>query len=94
MKKKPTKKSTNQKEIDAFINKAEQPSKDNSYPWQHQDVDDFTVKPFNLKLPESYAIKLDYLVKNTVPKTSKQSFLLQHLLPLIDAELKKRDLPH
>lgn len=92
MKKNPRQNSAQQK-IDSFVNKAEQPTQDNSYPWQHHDVDDFTIKPFNLKLPESYAIKLDYLVKNTVPKTSKQSFLLQRLLPLIDAELKKRDLP-
>ena len=93
MKKKPSQKKSQQQAIDTFVNKAYQPNKDNSYPWQQQDINDFTVKPFNLKLPESYAVKLDYLVKNTVPKTSKQSFLLQHLLPLIDAELKKRNLP-
>lgn len=93
MKKKPSQQKSQQQAIDTFVNKADQPTQDNSYPWQQGNVDDFTIKPFNLKLPESYAIKLDYLAKNTVPKTSKQSFLLQRLLPLIDAELKKRDLP-
>lgn len=63
---------------------------DANYPWQN--VEDRT-QVFNLRLPASYAAKLDYLVKGTMPKRSKQLYLLERILPLLDEELKKRDLP-
>lgn len=80
-------------EIEAFVSGAEKQTESNSYPWQTSNIDDSQVKVFNLKLPESYAEKLDFLVKKTVPKTTKQRYLLERLLPLIDEELKKRNIP-
>lgn len=96
MKKKPNtvkKTAKEQKNIDAFINGAEAKAEANSYPWQSSGIDDSTTKVFNLKLPESYSEKLDFLVKNTVPKISKQRFLLEKIIPFLDEELKKRNLP-
>jgi len=84
---------TKANEIEAFVSGAEKQTEANSYPWQASDIDDSQVKVFNLKLPESYAEKLDFLVKKTVPKTTKQRYLLERLLPLIDEELKKRNIP-
>ena len=96
MKKKPTKKQNpadEKKQIDDFINGAEKKTQANSYPWQSSTIDDSKTKVFNLKLPESYSEKLDFLVKNTVPKISKQRFLLEKILPFLDEELKKRNFP-
>lgn len=94
MKRKPSpipKAQTDEKKIEEFLQGAEHKPDTSKYPWQG--VSNSTIKVINVKLPESYAKKLEYLVKNTVPKVSKHHFLLERVLLSIDEELKKRDLP-
>jgi len=98
MKKKPaspSKSSNEEEKLNEFLHGAETIIEENTtcYPWQEENVDDFSTKVFNLRLPESYALKLDYLAKQSMPKVSKQHFILERLLPLLDEELEKRNLP-
>ncbi len=94
MKKKPSSASdaaTDEKRFEEFLQGAEQKTDTPKYPWQG--ASHSTIKVVNVKLPESYAKKLEYLAKNTVPKVSKHHFLLEKVLASLDAELKKQGLP-
>ena len=56
-----------------------------SFPWEDPKVRDDVFKPFNLRLPEEYYLKLDYLSK--IKKESKQRICLDILLSEIDRKL-------
>lgn len=63
------------------------------YPWKEKKFSPEDIRKLTLRLPEEYSLKLDFLVKNTIPKTTKQRFFLEKILPLIDKELEKRNIP-
>ena len=57
------------------------------YPWEEPPVRQDVTKVFNLRLPESYLLKLKYLAEHT--PDSRQQFCLKVLLPAIDAQIEE-----
>jgi hypothetical protein len=57
------------------------------YPWELPGVREDVVKSVNLRLPEPYIIKLQYLSDTTYK--SQQIIIREVLLPAIDAYIKK-----
>lgn len=55
------------------------------YPWEAEHVRDDVIKIFNLRLPESYFLKLEYIAKQT--RRSKQSFCFDAIKEMIDTEI-------
>lgn len=83
-----------QEKTDEFLsgaNYADLSSKNNVYPWENLESNSDKVRKFTLRIPEEYALKLDFLTKNSMPKTSNQRYILEVLIPLIDKELKKKE---
>lgn len=91
-------------EIDAFIEGADEekppqavkvsppkktPSKipSASYPWEDPHLRADVTKTFNLRLPEAYLYKLRFIAENT--PYSGQRFLLETVLPAIDAKIEE-----
>ena len=84
-------------EIEAFISGAEDRTAKNtllektaSYSWEEPGVREDVIKVYNLRLPESYLLKLKYIAEHT--PDSMQKFCLNVLQDAIDAkidELKK-----
>lgn len=60
------------------------------YPWEEGYVRDDVIKSFNLRLPESYFLKLEYISKQT--RRSKQSIcfpVIQEMIDMTINEMKK-----
>ncbi len=78
-----------QESVDKFILGAEQnlldslPSK--TMPWDNARID--MIKPFNLRMPEEYYIKLDHLSKKH--RISKNKICLEAVIAEIDRMLSK-----
>ncbi len=85
------------KNIEEFINAAEpnlseksissspQETTRNVLPWEEPNVREDLQKVFNLRLPETYYIKLDYLSK--LQKDSMHKICMDILVPEIDKRL-------
>jgi hypothetical protein len=61
-------------------------------PWERPSIREDVKKPFNLRLPEEYLLKLKHISENT--PDSMQKFCLRVLMPAIDkkiGELTARD---
>lgn len=56
-------------------------------PWEAPGVREDVLKIFNLRLPEPYMLKLDYLAACT--NKSRQAILKEAIFPFIDAEIEK-----
>ena len=93
MRAKSTKKVTaKKKKSDEFIegaNYADLTSPDFVYPWEDPKLDKTKSRKLTLNMPEEYALKLDFLNKNTVPKLIRQRFILENIIPIIDKEITK-----
>jgi hypothetical protein len=63
-----------------------EPIEEKFLPWKNSNVRSDVFKVFNLRLPEEYFIKLDYLAKST--KESKQKICLDAVISDIDKRLK------
>lgn len=74
---------------EAFIRSADNKSSApaNGYPWQAPHVRDDVIKAVNLRLPEAYIIKLQFLSEQT--NKSQQAILRDILLPAIDAAVER-----
>lgn len=55
------------------------------FPWEHPNIRSDVYKTFNLRLPEEYFLKLDYLSKIT--KESKQRICIDVVISEIDKRL-------
>ena len=82
-----------QKSVEDFIaeaeNKTKQPLGENpvaaepkSYPWEDEKVREDVIKAVNLRLPEPYILKLQYLSEQT--NKSQQLIIREILCPEID----------
>lgn len=58
-----------------------------SLPWDDPGIRDDVLKLYNLRLPESYFIKLKYIADHT--PGSMQKFCLDALLPAIDEKIEQ-----
>ena len=58
------------------------PDKTGQYPWEQEQVRDDVIKSVNLRLPEPYMMKLQYL--SGVTNKSQQALIREVLLPAID----------
>jgi hypothetical protein len=86
----------NAQDIDAFISGAETKSKPTpvtrarkkeiSYPWLEPGVRDDVIKPYNLRLPEPYLLKLKFISENT--PDSMQKFCISVILDAIDKKIE------
>ena len=56
-------------------------------PWEEPYVREDVKKPYNLRLPEAYLLKLKYVAENT--PDSMQTFCLGVLLPAIDKKVEE-----
>lgn len=56
-------------------------------PWEKENIREDIVKIFNLRLPETYHAKLEYLSQNG--KDSKHKILMDIILPEIDKKIKE-----
>lgn len=82
------------KDMDAFIEGAElrkpeegEAQQDTIFPWDAPEIRDDVLKLYNLRLPESYLLKLKYIAAHT--PGSMQRFCLDALLPAIDEEVER-----
>jgi hypothetical protein len=78
------------KDINAFIDGAEtrkDTPEQEEHPWESPEVRDDVLKLYNLRLPESYLLKLKYIAAHT--PGSMQRFCLDALLPAIDEEIDR-----
>ena len=57
------------------------------FPWEDEKVRDDVIKSINLRLPEPYLLKLQYL--SEITNKSQQALIRETLLPYIDAQLEK-----
>lgn len=70
-----------------------QEKKNNNYssrpllPWERENIREDILKIFNLRLPETYYAKLEYLSQNG--KDSKHKILMDIILPEIDKKIKE-----
>lgn len=55
------------------------------YPWEAEYVRADVIKSFNLRLPESYFLKLEYIAKQT--RRSKQSICFPIIQEMIDTTI-------
>jgi hypothetical protein len=60
-----------------------------SYPWEAPSVREDVIKSVNLRLPEPYILKLQYLSDTT--HKSQQVIIREILLPAIDATIEGLD---
>lgn len=82
-------------DLDAFIRGAEEKSpikpapkaKKETYPWEEPGVRSDVTKPFNLRLPEPYLLKLRYIAER-VPE-SMQKFCLNVIEEAIDNKIEQ-----
>jgi hypothetical protein len=80
-------------DIDAFISGAEERTtakstiadKNISFPWEEPGVREDVTKVFNLRLPETYLLKLKYIAENT--PESMQKFCQNVMQEAIDAKI-------
>jgi len=81
------------KDMNAFIEGAEQRTSTRTqasqelFPWDEPGIRDDVLKLYNLRLPESYLLKLKYISAHT--PGSMQKFCLDALLPAIDEEIER-----
>ena len=84
------------KDMTAFIEGAEQRTSTEGkrmqapqelFPWDEPGIRDDVLKLYNLRLPESYLLKLKYIAAHT--PGSMQKFCLDALLPAIDEEIER-----
>ncbi len=54
-------------------------------PWKRPSIREDVKKPYNLRFPEAYLLKLKYIAENT--PDSMQTFCLSVLLPAIDKKV-------
>lgn len=77
--------------LDSFIMEAEtvpsQPVRENDLPWQNAAVRADVIKSVNLRLPEDYILKLQYISQQT--HKSQQALIREALLPYIDQEIER-----
>ena len=73
-----------------FVKGAETPkaqtAPSNIYPWDAPTVRHDVTKIFNIRLPEGYKLKLDYIARSGSHRSAHQ-YLLDVLLPAIDEEI-------
>jgi len=81
-------------DLDAFLGGAEQrttskpaSTKQLAYPWEDDKVREDVIKPFNIRLPEPYLLKLKYIAEHT--PDSMQKFCLTILHEAIDAKIEE-----
>jgi hypothetical protein len=82
-------------DLDAFLTGAESGKKnispaaqaEETYPWQEPGIRDDVTKPFNLRLPEAYLLKLRYIGEHT--PSSMQQFCLRVLQEAIDNKINE-----
>lgn len=55
------------------------------YPWEAENVRDDVIKSFNLRFPESYFLKLEYIAKQT--RRSKHGLCFEVIKEMIDSEI-------
>ena len=78
------------KDMNAFIEGAEKHRdvlEPEEHPWDAPEVRDDVLKLYNLRLPESYLLKLKYIAAHT--PGSMQRFCLDALLPAIDEKIDR-----
>jgi len=88
----PTKKTA---DLDAFLSGAEEktapkktaPKRKATYPWEGSGVREDVKKPYNLRLPEPYLLKLKFIAENT--PDSMQKFCMDVLEKEIDKTIKE-----
>ena len=79
--------------LDSFIMEAETlpsppvPAQENDLPWQNAAVRADVIKSVNLRLPEDYILKLQYISQQT--HKSQQALIREALLPYIDQEIER-----
>ena len=56
-------------------------------PWERPSIREDVKKPYNLRFPEAYLLKLKYIAENT--PDSMQTFCLSVLLPAIDKKVSE-----
>lgn len=85
--------------LENFIGGASVPNRDalepavapeRAHPWNAPNVRADVVKVYNLRLPESYLLKLKYIAERS--PDSMQQFCLSVLLPAIDAKVEELNL--
>ncbi len=76
----------NDKQLDAFIAKAESNSKKKQAPWHKAEKD--KMKVFNLRLSEKHFLMLKFLADNT-HRSSMQKICLDNLEPFLENESQK-----
>lgn len=82
--------------IDDFISAAEQRTNDaqkeqggakGPLPWEDPRIRDDVLKPYNLRFPEAYLLKLKFIAEHT--PQSMHAFCLSQLLPAIDRKVEE-----
>jgi hypothetical protein len=79
--------------LNSFLEDAEKPhysdqTKENtSLPWQGENVRSDVIKSINLRLPEDYILKLQFISQKTYK--SQQMLIKEALLPFIDEEIER-----
>jgi len=80
-----------QPDVDAFIESAGERATPRPHradePWNAPGVREDILKPFNLRFPEPYMIKLKYIAKHS--PVSMQRFCMDILLPEIDKKIEE-----
>jgi len=82
-------------DLDAFLSGAEEkttpkktaPKRKATYPWEEASVREDVKKPYNLRLPEPYLLKLKFIAENT--PDSMQKFCMDVLEKEIDKTIKE-----
>ncbi len=82
----------NSEKIDTFISGANYADLDKGktvFPWENLTASPQKSRKLTIRIPEEYALKLDFLSENNTPKLVRQRFILESIIPLIDAEIEK-----
>ena len=82
-------------DLDAFLSGADEktepkkatPKRKSTYPWESAGVREDVKKPFNLRMPEPYLLKLKFISENT--PGSMQKFCMDVLEKEIDKKIKE-----
>ena len=83
----PLKKMVEQDLEKQFIQQGEiQPEKKTILPWEQEHVRDDVIKIFNMRLPETVYLKLEYLSEQT--RRSKHSICFDAIQKVVDEEIK------
>lgn len=60
------------------------------YEWENPELDKSKIRKMTIRIPEEYALKLEFLINERSLKTTKQRLILENLTQFIDKEINKR----